>query len=366
MQRKRSMVGKARRGLLTWPRLALGLALLALGAPSLAQSQSSAYTVTDINVNRSAASGQQAREMGLAEAREAAFTHLFERLVPSAYHGARPNLPADQMDNLIQSVDVVREQVTATSYRADLTMSFSPPQVRAMLSRLRIPYTDRVSPPLLIVPVYEWAGARQLWEIPNPWHSAWVEQAGSRGLISTVLAKGDAGEQLMLSADQAVSGDSPGLQRLAQTYQAGGAVVALGQLRVDPRNGRPVLDVTLQGYGAAPAGPLKQRFEGTAAAAMVDALADAWKAENLQRTDLGTNSLTVSVPLSYIGDYATALRMIGEVNALESATVSRISAREARFQLRYRSDLEQVRRAFSQYGMQLVQEPGGWVLRVNG
>ena len=31
-------------------------------------------------------------------------------------------------------------------------------------------YSDEPSPPLLVVPVYEWAGSQQLWEVPNPWH----------------------------------------------------------------------------------------------------------------------------------------------------------------------------------------------------
>ena len=380
MQRKRSMVGEARRGVLTL--LALGLGLIGLMAtPSPGWSQNSAYTVRDIAVSISGQSGDQARTLGMAEARQAAFTHLFQQLTPRTYHRSIPSLSQQQLGDLIQSVDVQQEQITSTNYNAELTMEFDSAKVRSLLTSMRIPYTDRVSPPLLIVPVYEWAGAQQLWEVPNPWHTAWSEQVGKTGLLTTGMAKGDAREQLILSADQAVSGDSASLQQWAQAYRAGGAVVALGQLRVDPASGRPVLDVKLQGYGAAPAGPISQRFEGsagsraglaaeqltrTAAAAMADALVDAWKSENLKRTDLNSNSLTVSVPLSYIGDYATALRLIGEVNSLESAVVTRVSATEAQFELRYRSDLEQVRRAFSQFGMQLDEQAGGWVLRING
>jgi hypothetical protein len=317
----------------------------------------------------------------LAEARQAAFTHLFQRLVPRSYHRAEPALTQDQLLGLIAAVDIVQEQTTATNYRAQLTMNFAPARVQQLLNSRGIPFSDQPSPPLLIVPVYDWAGARQLWEVPNPWHSAWSQHTGSNGLITTVMAEGTAEEQLLLSADQALAGDSDGLQQIARAYNADGAVVAVGRFRVDPASGKPVLDVTLNGYGAAPPGPLTRRFEGnpgsraglaaeqltrTAAEAMTAELDDAWKTANLQRSGPAGNTLLVSVPLTYIGDYASVLRRINEVSAIDSAVIARLSQREAQFRLTYRYSLEQVQRAFDQLGMALVKEPGGWVLRING
>ena len=138
----------------------------------------------------------------------------------------------------------------------------------------------------------------------------------------------------------------------------------------------------MRGYGAAPAGPITQSFSGnaggraglaaeqltrTAAEAMATALSEAWKTDNLRRPDVaGGNSVRISVPLTYIGDYANALRRISEVKTLNSAVLARLSARVAEFQLSFSSNLEQVRREFDQYGMRLVQQPSGWVLQING
>ena len=138
----------------------------------------------------------------------------------------------------------------------------------------------------------------------------------------------------------------------------------------------------MRGYGAAPAGPITQSFSGstggraglaaeqltrTAAEAMAVALAEAWKTENLRRADSGGgNSLRVSVPLTYIGDYANALRRIAEVKTLSSAVLAKLTTGVAEFQLSFGSNLDQVRREFDQYGMRLVQQPGGWVLHING
>lgn len=381
MQRSQWAIDTARRG---WAAALATVAVMVLSllqVPALAQGTGNVYAVRDIAVNKQADTAEAAREQGLAEARQAAFTHLFQRLTPRNYHNRQPALSADQLSGLIAAVDIQQERITGASYRAELTMNFARARVRQLLDQRGIPYSDRPSPPLLIVPVYDWAGARQLWEVPNPWHSAWSEQAGPNGLITTVLAEGTSDDQLLLSADQAIDGDSDGLQRLARAYDAGGAVVAHGRFQVDPRSGKPVLEVTLTGYGAAPPGPLTRQFEGNAggraglaaeqltrnaAEAMTAALADAWKSDNMQRGGTPGNTLTVSVPLTYIGDYATALRRIREVNAVESAVVARIALREAQIRLISRYSMDQLSRAFDQFGMRLVQETGGWVLRVNG
>lgn len=162
MQRKRMAADLGPRWLLVLMALVLSMSF----SQASAQGDASAYVVRDININKSGLSGQQARELGLAEARQAAFTHLYRRLVPRSYYRSEPRLLPAQLNALIASMDVLQEQITATAYRGQLAICFSPDGVRQMLSGRRIPYTDRVSPPLLILPVYDWAGARQLWEVP--------------------------------------------------------------------------------------------------------------------------------------------------------------------------------------------------------
>ena len=172
MQRRRLAQGTA------W-RFVLGMAMLVLTAvqgTAVAQQTTSAYTVRQIAIEKTAATGVLARQQGLDEARQAAYVHLYERLVPQTYYGARPALAQPDLNALIAAVDIVREQTTASAYRAELAISFSRARVRDFLNARQIPFTDRVSPPLLVLPVYEWVGARQLWEVPNPWHTAWRDR----------------------------------------------------------------------------------------------------------------------------------------------------------------------------------------------
>jgi hypothetical protein len=279
--------------------------------------------------------------------------------------------------------------------------------VRQVLQSRNLPFADRVSPPLIVVPVYERAGTRLLWETPNDWDSAWRARVGAQGLVQTAIAAGAPAEQLIVSADQALAGDAARLQALAQAYDARGAVVALARFRIDPLNGQPSVEATLTGFGVAPPGPLTRTFVGnaglaggidqaardlTAAAAtgLSEMLAEAWKLQNIASTGrgvasgggagavggssigaggvagLGPGQLLVTSPLARLGDFANLQRQLREVPAVAGFTVARLTATEATLRLSLRVPPAEAKAVFAQYGMALVEGPGVWTLRAGG
>ena len=366
------------------------VALLSAGGVASAQSllaqadsANPAYTVRDIRATKTAASGLKAQKEAMRGARTQALTHLFQRLVPVTHHSLLPVLPPEQVDALVSSVDIQQEQVTATAYTGQLAISFLPSGIAQVLKARNIPYTDQISPPLIIVPVYERAGARQLWETPNAWDSAWRARVGAQGLVTTTMARGDPSEQLVISADQAVGGDSARIQALAQNYDARGAIVALAKFRIDPRNGQPSLEASLTGYGLAPAGPLNRTFVGSsgltggadkatddlavaAAAGLSEMLAEAWKQQNVATATAGTGEILATVALSYLGDYGNISRQLQTIPAVQSFAPARITAQEATFRLNLRGGPTQAQQVFQQYGLSLVQGPTGWTLKPGG
>ena len=179
MQRDVRATGSFRaRFLLTAAFWGLALAVLAAampGAAALAQT-SGAFTVRDVQVSKTASTGVAAQEAAIRDARDQALAYLFRRLTPASYHNRLPQLRASEVDSMVISTDIQDEQVTATAYTGTMALTFSPDAVRQALEERNIPYTDRVSPPLIVVPVFDRAGALQLWEIPNAWDSAWRQR----------------------------------------------------------------------------------------------------------------------------------------------------------------------------------------------
>ena len=355
---------------------------LALGGAALAQSNS-AYTVRDIQVTKTASTGLAAQDAAIRDARDQALAYLFRRLTPTSYHNRLPTLSGRKADAMVTATDIEEEQITETAYTGRLSISFSPDAVRQELQRRNIPFTDQVTPPLIVVPVYERTGALQLWEIPNAWDSAWRAQAGAQGLVQTVMAEGNSSEQLVISADQALAGDATRLQTLAQAYGARGALVAYARFKINPRNGQPALETRLTGYGAAPPGPFTRTVTGTGgladgadkAAADLSAMAvrdlsemltTAWKSQNLQTESAGTNVILASSRVTYLGEYAALFRQLREIPAVERFSLAKLTATEAVFRLNLRGGTAQAQTVFSQYGMSLTETPGGWSLQSGG
>lgn len=365
-----------------WGLALLAFAVMAPLASALAQT-SKAYIVRDIQVSKTAESGVAAQEAATREARDQALAYLFRRLTPAAYHNRLPQLRASQVDSMVIATDIQEEQVTATAYTGTMALTFSPDAVRQALESRNIPYTDRVSPPLIVVPVFERAGALQLWEIPNAWDSAWRQRVGAQGMVQTVMAAGEPGEQLIISAEQALAGDALRLQALAQNYDARGALVAHAKFRIDPRTGQPALDATIKGYGAAPPGPISRTFVGSsglaggadkaaeelslaAADGLSVMLEEAWKAQNLQTASAGTDEIKATTQLTHLGQYAGLVRQLREIPAVSQFSLASLSATQAVFRLRLRGGTAQAQSVFSQYGMSLTETPGGWVLNGGG
>jgi len=363
------------------------------------------YMVRDIRTSETGATGREARTKAVSAAQVQAFDRLLRRLTPKVHHDRLPRLSDQDMRELIVATDVQRERITATAYQGVLALAFDKGRVRRLLRSRNIPFIDWPSPRFLIVPVYLSAGAQWLWELPNPWADAWAVRVGVQGLLQIAVPRREPSERLVISADQALVGDRQRLQTLAQRYDARGIVVAVAEFQIDPGTARPMLKVTLIGYGVAPAGPLTRTFVGElstdavstntdrtieeltelAAADMIERLAEAWKERNVQptggiatspttRDDAATDppigsvlaTVLATMPLSYVGDYASAVRQLRQVPAVESAVLTRLSIDRAVFRLNLRTNLDQAQRIFSEYGMSLTQQLEGWLLRPNG
>ncbi len=358
-----------------------------VAAPAAAQT-SDAYTVRDIQVQKTSASGLKAQQEAVRSARDQALAHLFRRLVPKASHGAIPVLPPKEVDALVVATDVQEEQITSFSYTAVLALSFQPSGVRAALAKRNLAFADQPTPPLLVVPVFESAGTRLLWETPNPWDSAWRERVGAQGLVKTVMAAGNPSERLVLGPEQALNGDASRLQSLGRNYGASGALVAYARFRIDPVTATPSLDTEVKGFGAAPAGPFAMTVTdpqaadlgiGEASAFLAKkaaqqlsaAIEEAWKQQNLRRPTApgavapSVGGLLATLNFSHLGDFGAMQRQLREIPAISSVSVASVTAKRAIFRLVPRTSERQMLQTIQNYGLPISQQGSEWVLGRN-
>src|SRR3546814_1375359 len=60
---------------------------------------------------------------------------------------------------------------------------------------------------VLMLPIYEWSGARTLWEISNPWYQAWSRAKPQILTGQAAVPPGCATDPSAITVDQALGGD---------------------------------------------------------------------------------------------------------------------------------------------------------------
>lgn len=357
---------------------ALALLVLALGTLVLGSGQAlaaaSLYEVKGIEVDVTASSSAEARSQALAEGEQKSFRALLERLTLEAYHDRLPNLPRETIVGLIQDFAVAEEKSSSVRYLATLNYRYHADAVRKILDDANIPYAETESKPVLVLPVYQAAGALLLWDDPNPWRSAWTSRPRDRaGLVPTVLPEGNLSDMRTIGAEQAIEGDTQRLEEIAGKYGAGDVVVVHGILRMDSYGGLPELEVYMTRFGfslqehtvvksfSAREGESIDGLLARAADSLTVQIEDNWKQDNLIKV-AEHSFLSLGVPVSRLDDWLRVRDRLNGVAVVRNFDVILMSRQLVRVNIEYIGDAEQLALSLDQADLVLWNEAGDWYM----
>lgn len=350
-------------------------AVLAEDPPVRAQA-SDFYSVADIAVDAVAETAIEARGIALASGQREALDRLIRRLTSRAHHSRIPGLEDAEIAALVRGIEIEGEKTSPNRYLADLTVSFKKDRVRALLRESGIPFGETPSKPLLVLPVYEAAGARSLWDDPNPWRAAWRARAERDSAAPLIAPVGDLADIAAIGARQALAGDETALAAIARRYGVTDVLVAHAVLRHDLAADAPRLSVTLHRHGSESGSVSAGTFGGasrTTVGALLERAADEaasrmeddWKRLMLLRFE-DERVLAVSAPLSGLADWTevrSRLSLAPEVGGVEILEINREAARIA---LRHFGSTRQLAVALAQRDLDLAEEEGRWSVRSRG
>lgn len=352
--------------------VALLFGVVAAGAAQAAD----IYSVSDIRIDERATDEVSAKSVGIAKAEREALRTLFERLTLRTDHERLPVITDTMLSQAVRDFAVSEEKYGGGRYLASLSVRFKPKVVRSLLHNAGISYAEVASRPNLVLPVFENAGSTILWDEPNPWFDAWLRREPPTGLVPLVLPLRDLSDISEISAEQAVTGDEPPLKAIATKYNAFGIFVILAQLTVDPVSNAPAVDVTVVHHQPGEAVQTSSRTfnarEGTDINGLLDwavgevivDLEEAWKLANLQQIDSEQN-ISIVVPITRLGDWLSVRRKITSVPSVKQMNVARLSVREARINLMFLGQPEQLRRALALKDLEMdyQSDQDVWVVR---
>ena len=346
--------------------LAFAAALL-LGAAALPQSagaQNPVFTVSGVEVDVTGDSAAAARQQAIDNGHRKAFQQLMQRLVPSNRVSQVPELSAQQLANYVRDFEVFDERTSDVRYLASLTFRFQPQAVRQFLRSNEIPFAETRSKPVVVLPVYGSRETAVLWEEPNPWREVWSQRTQQTGLVPLTVPLGDLSDIRAIDVQQALETDEAALQQLAQHHGADDVVVTQARVAGDPeagtaslqvistRVGTPSLERTLVDNVQQEVDEDLKGMLTRAADGVVRDIEESWKRANVLSFN-DRQALSVEVPLDGIERWVAVRDRLDGVARVAGVSIDLLSRAQARLQLDYYGEVEQLQVALRQQDLVL-------------
>lgn len=343
--------------------LAAICASLFAGAPAQA---ADLYTIRGVHVDETAKSATEARTIAQTKGQRMALTELMKRLtLPSDW----PNLPQvddNTAQDAVRGFQVASEKTSSTRYIADLNVAFQPATVRRLLARSGIAYGETQAKPALLLAVYDKPGTRILWEDPNPWRDAMGKLDLVNAITPLIMPLGDVQEFTLVTTAQALAGDRAALANLGQRYGADEVIVAAAVSNADGSK----VDLTINRYSgvvepAQAVAPIKRSYGSLddAAAGVLAALGEQWKRDTIVQG--GTQQqLTAAAYFNGLDQWEAIRKGLSSTPLVNGLQVSGIAANGAEVQISYRGTPEKLALSLAQSNVALIQDAGGWSLRI--
>ena len=348
------------------------LGLVLKSRPAAAQAPD-IFEIRQVAVDVTAETAAKARKLALEEGRRKAFRRLLERMTLLVHRERLPSPTPEEIDAFVKDFSVDEEKTSAVRYLANLTFRFNAPPIRQYLIDYGLPFAETFSKPVLILPVLESAGALLLWDDPNPWRTAWSRRPVVNGLVPLVLPLGDLPDIATIGVEQALEGDTQRLTAIAERYNASDSLVVHGILRRDARGLLPELEVYLTRYGTvlqeqtlvrnyqATEGETQAELMLRAAVDLAQVVEDNWKQDNLLR--IGNRAVAaVTIPIASLGDWLKVRKRLSGVAVIRRSDLVLLSTDEARVNIHYIGDPDQLSLALQQADLILSRRNGDWIL----
>ncbi|MGH1479628.1 MAG: DUF2066 domain-containing protein [Geminicoccales bacterium] len=341
---------------------------------SAAAQSADLYTVGDIPVDVVADDAVSAREQAHLQGQQIGFSRLLRRLVPARDHANLPEAQQLSVERYVQNFQIADERLSNTRYLAKMTVAFDPERVRDLLRSERLAFSDEVSAPLVVLPLYDDQANPYLWPENNPWWAAWAEELDSESGLRLIMPLGDLEDVSAVSVDQARSGDVIALRRLASRYGAKDAVVMSAAPVSDPALGGPV-SIRLAARRVGGDDRIGQSFtlDGQPGETLDDVLKNAvvqlqnsldeqWKSTHLLRLDTG-GLMFVDVPISSLQDWIKINRDLENLVEVSQIEIASFAQERVQIQVDYVGDELGFEQALGRIGLSLSREGEQWLLQ---
>lgn len=327
------------------------------------------FSVAGVAVDASAESAAAARPVALAEGQRRAFAQLLRRLTLPDDHGRLPRPSEATLNDTVAGFGIDEERTSATRYIGKITVQFRADAIRRLLQEARIPYSETMSRPVLVVPVWQTAEGVHIWDAANPWRDAWQRRPDTDSLVPLSVAPaspdgaGPSLERLMSAPDD--------LRAIMRKGNYDDALVVTATLQqADPGHVR--IDLYAQHQGPAVflnnldmltvTGGTVEETLLTAALELTRRIEARWKYATV--IDLEKQGqLSVMAGFGSLAEWNKLRAALAAVPIVRKVEVLQLSHRDAQLRLDFYGEPAQLGTALAQRDIVLTERDGYWEMR---
>ena len=321
--------------------------------------QNKIFEVKNISVNIESTSSSKAKEIALLEAQEKGFRNLMNTMLLESEYEKIESINIEKILEFVNAIEIQSEKTTSRKYIGDLTIIFSEDKILRYLNNNNIKYTSLKSKPLLILPIYKFAGVTYLWEEKNIWRNIWVKNSNNDGLIPIKSSEGKFSDFIYFNQDQAVKKNLKNLELLAKSHNTTGVLIAILKKKYNRNKSKMLFNLNLSIY----------RFDGEEISNFEDTieiysneysdtiLNDAknkvelfvnqqWKVANVITSQKKFEKVTVL--FNDLNDWINIKKTISNISIIDKFNVKNFSHNKAIIFLSFSGNLNQLKVAFKQ------------------
>ena len=317
------------------------------------------FKVKNILVEIESTTSTNAKEIALLKAQEKGFKNLMNKmLLPSEYEKIK-SVNIVKVLEFVDAIEIQNEKTSSNKYIGNLTIIFNEDRILKYLNKNNIRFTSIKSKPLLILPIYKFAGVTYLWEKKNIWRNVWITDSNNDGLIPIKSSDGKFTDFIYFNQDQAVKKNLKNLELLAKSHNTTGVLIAILKKKYNRDKSKILFDLDLSIY----------RFDGEKTNSFKDTieiysneysdkiLSDAkskvetfvnqqWKTANIITSQKKFEKITVL--FNNLNDWINIKKTIRNMTIIDKFNVKNFSHKKAIIFLSFSGSLKQLKVAFKQ------------------
>jgi ribosomal protein L23 len=167
------------------------------------------FAINNVNAKGSGQTAKEAKNNAIEIAQETAFQELLKRITPDYTQHLWPTLEKEEISELVQGINIDKENVTSTRYEAQIDIVFNEIFVEKLLQESGVSYTGNKADPVLLLPLLISNGEGVIWDGNNYWQGAWEEALEDSSFANFIIPEGDLGDISAVNVESLMEGEPP-------------------------------------------------------------------------------------------------------------------------------------------------------------